>query len=170
MWNLPWPRIETVFLALAGRFFTTEPPGKPWTLPHNLPCISFTHLRARCLRPSRGSDAPEQVFWTIDLWTRQFFDVEDYPVYCRVLTSIPGLCQWDVRFPRLRFQQPQPHLYVTQCPHLRTTVLEEKTEAPWVPEWLCRAELTPLILTGLGCGCKINLYCVKPHRFGGCLL
>ena len=29
MWDLPGPRIEPVSHALAGRFFTTEPPGKP---------------------------------------------------------------------------------------------------------------------------------------------
>ena len=29
MWDLPGPGIEAVFPALAGRFFTTEPPGKP---------------------------------------------------------------------------------------------------------------------------------------------
>ena len=29
MWNLPGSGIEPVFPALAGRFFTTEPPGKP---------------------------------------------------------------------------------------------------------------------------------------------
>ena len=28
-WDLPGPGIELVSLALAGRFFTTEPPGKP---------------------------------------------------------------------------------------------------------------------------------------------
>ena len=29
MWDLPWPRIKPVSPALAGGFFTTEPPGKP---------------------------------------------------------------------------------------------------------------------------------------------
>ena len=29
MWDLPHPGIEPVFPALAGGFFTTEPPGKP---------------------------------------------------------------------------------------------------------------------------------------------
>ena len=27
----PWPRIKPVSLELADRFFTTEPPGKPWS-------------------------------------------------------------------------------------------------------------------------------------------
>ena len=36
MWNLPRPRIESVPPALAGRFFTTESPGKPgrWIFIH----------------------------------------------------------------------------------------------------------------------------------------
>ena len=29
MWDLPGPGIEPMFPALAGGFFTTEPPGKP---------------------------------------------------------------------------------------------------------------------------------------------
>ena len=29
LWDLPGPGIELVSPALAGRFFTTEPPGKP---------------------------------------------------------------------------------------------------------------------------------------------
>ena len=29
MWDLPGPGIKHMFLALAGRVFTTEPPGKP---------------------------------------------------------------------------------------------------------------------------------------------
>ena len=29
MWDLPGPGIEPVSPALVGRFFTTEPPGKP---------------------------------------------------------------------------------------------------------------------------------------------
>ena len=34
MWDLPGPGIELMSPALAGRFFTTEPPGKLW--PHTL--------------------------------------------------------------------------------------------------------------------------------------
>ena len=30
MWNLPRPGIEPICPALAGKFFTTRPPGKPW--------------------------------------------------------------------------------------------------------------------------------------------
>ena len=31
MWDLPRPGLEPVFPALAGRFSTTAPPGKPWS-------------------------------------------------------------------------------------------------------------------------------------------
>ena len=30
--DLPYPGIEPASPALAGRFFTTEPPGKPWKI------------------------------------------------------------------------------------------------------------------------------------------
>ena len=36
MWDLPRPGIEPISLALAGRFFATEPPGKP--------CINLVRL------------------------------------------------------------------------------------------------------------------------------
>ena len=32
MWNLPRPGLEPVSPALAGRFSTTAPPGKPWSV------------------------------------------------------------------------------------------------------------------------------------------
>ena len=41
--NLPDPGIESESPALAGRFFTTEPPGKPkvyFYIPQNLPILS----------------------------------------------------------------------------------------------------------------------------------
>jgi len=31
MWDLPGLGMERVFPALAGGFFTPEPPGKPWS-------------------------------------------------------------------------------------------------------------------------------------------
>ena len=33
MWDLPGPDIEPESVVLAGRFFTTEPPGKPHPVP-----------------------------------------------------------------------------------------------------------------------------------------
>jgi len=32
MWNLPGPGIKPVYLVLAGESFTTEPPGKSYSL------------------------------------------------------------------------------------------------------------------------------------------
>ena len=40
MWNLPGPEIKPVSPSLAGRFFTTKPPGKP----SSTFCIYFLHL------------------------------------------------------------------------------------------------------------------------------
>ena len=45
MWNLPRPGLEPVSPALAGRFSTTAPPGKPWL--HSFACdihLSQHHL------------------------------------------------------------------------------------------------------------------------------
>ena len=36
-WVLPRPGLEPVSPALAGRFSTTAPPGKPWTIVSNMP-------------------------------------------------------------------------------------------------------------------------------------
>ena len=43
MWDLPGPGIEPVSPALAGGFFTTEPPGKPY--PVVLEEHQFNHFR-----------------------------------------------------------------------------------------------------------------------------
>ena len=42
MWDLPRPGIEAMSPALAGRFFTTEPPGKPKKL-FKLRLIQISH-------------------------------------------------------------------------------------------------------------------------------
>ena len=56
-WDLPGPGIEPVFLTVAGRFFTTEPPGKPHStatfngnegkVPYRsiIPCLKFIDLK-----------------------------------------------------------------------------------------------------------------------------
>ena len=41
MWDLPRPGIKPVSPASAGRFFTTEPPGKPSLPPFCLPFFSY---------------------------------------------------------------------------------------------------------------------------------
>ena len=42
--DLPRPRIEPESPALAGRFFTTEPPGKPW-YPYFIPILRKFMIR-----------------------------------------------------------------------------------------------------------------------------
>ena len=42
MWDLPRPGLESVSSALAGRFSTTVPPGKPYLLFFNLDEIHIT--------------------------------------------------------------------------------------------------------------------------------
>ena len=46
MWDLPRPGLKPVSPALAGRFSTTAPPGKPWMLDslHELFQVIFTFL------------------------------------------------------------------------------------------------------------------------------
>ena len=44
MWDLSRPGIEPVSPALAGGFFTTEPPGKPDDFPF-APSLSITGLK-----------------------------------------------------------------------------------------------------------------------------
>ena len=42
--HLPNPGIERESPALAGRFFTTEPPGKPNSFAHSMPTVSIGEL------------------------------------------------------------------------------------------------------------------------------
>ena len=48
MWDLPRPGIEPVSPALAGRFSTTVPPGKPWVLNF---CWLYSRQISSDLRP-----------------------------------------------------------------------------------------------------------------------
>ena len=59
-WDLPRPGIEPVPPALAGGFFTTEPPGKP------LQCIldPFPSDRARCKSSQFPFSDSEMICWT----------------------------------------------------------------------------------------------------------
>ena len=41
MWGLPRPGTDLVSPALAGGFFLTEPPGKPWNFLKWSPCVHF---------------------------------------------------------------------------------------------------------------------------------
>ena len=42
MWDLPGPGIEPAPPALAGEFFTTEPPGKPWVFNYTIILLSIS--------------------------------------------------------------------------------------------------------------------------------
>ena len=57
MWDLPGPGIEPMSLALAVRFFPTEPPGKPFC-PYLSP---FWNLEARDVSPQ--ADQPHISSW-----------------------------------------------------------------------------------------------------------
>jgi len=47
MWDLPGSRIKPVSPALAGGFFTTEPPEKPQTYSKGIGCAVRTHCSSR---------------------------------------------------------------------------------------------------------------------------
>ena len=50
--DLPDPRIEPASPALAGRFFTTAPPEKPWTRPHtNSRRLNYSGVIVSCTSP-----------------------------------------------------------------------------------------------------------------------
>ena len=70
MWDLPGPGIEHVFPALAGRLFTTEPPGKPHhrgfvigkaeiNFTWNLTVLTSEHLHSSGLVPWFSSVIPD---------------------------------------------------------------------------------------------------------------
>ena len=66
MWHLPGPRIEPVSPALAGRFPTTEPPGKPWELfsskKATLDCINSAPTKSAPVHPSKdGLTHPKHI-------------------------------------------------------------------------------------------------------------
>ena len=68
VWDLPRPRLEPVSPALAGRFSTTAPPGKP----------SFPHLRARMFQG--GKNCKKQV-QSLLLETQQYGRAHRETVY-----------------------------------------------------------------------------------------
>ena len=49
IWDLPRPGIEPMSPALAGGFFTTEPPGKPCTEVLNLDVVQCIYFCCSCL-------------------------------------------------------------------------------------------------------------------------
>ena len=98
--NLPNPGIKSVSLALAGRFFTVVPPGKPWLLRWSV-TKSKISLRPAC---------------TQNIGSVQFSSVAQ---------SCLTLCPHGLQNPRLPCP-PIPRAYMNSCPlrwwcHLATT-------------------------------------------------
>ena len=66
MWDLPRPGIKPMSPALAGGFFTTEPPGKPWDFlltlhyPEDEQHIRAQKRKRRRVVSSQGFGAPEK--------------------------------------------------------------------------------------------------------------
>jgi len=58
MWDLPGPGMESVSPALAGGFFTPEPPGKPLPLLRKLPQDKFPLADKYC---STSMDSESQL-------------------------------------------------------------------------------------------------------------
>ena len=56
MWDFPGSEIESVSPMLAGRFFTTEPPGKPQI---RISCCDKMHLRWTILTVFKGTVVKE---------------------------------------------------------------------------------------------------------------
>ena len=85
MWNLPRSGVEPVSPALAGRFFTTGPPGKPLLLPYFYTLFLHLYSWKVIWRQKHGSLHLEQclplkdVCW-IDRWLERPF-----PLHCTLL-------------------------------------------------------------------------------------
>ena len=105
MWHPPGPGIEPVSPALAGRFFTTEPPGKP--LPPSLPLSFFllSVLVVCCLQDSSLTRA-----WTQAVTVRA----------CILTTRPPGKSPGLLSSSAVKVKVTQPSL--TACNPMDYTV------------------------------------------------
>ena len=56
MWDLPGPGIRPVSLALAGGFFPTELPGKPWKFLQKAKLATTQQLYSQTFTPQRNKD------------------------------------------------------------------------------------------------------------------
>ena len=63
MWGLPGPGFESESLALAGGFFTTEPPGKPRNSYWRPTVLHYTDLEAGHTKLKRGVDPALVMLW-----------------------------------------------------------------------------------------------------------
>ena len=128
MWNLPGPEIKPVSPSLAGRFFTTKPPGKP----SSTFCIYFLHL-GFCKSENLASTISSSSFfffpfifisWRLLLysvvvvfaihWHKSAMDLHVFPIPNPPLTSlsIPSLWVVPVHQPRALVSCIQPGLAI----------------------------------------------------------
>ena len=63
MWDFPGPGIEPVSLALEGRVFTTEPPGKPCVFSYIYCLFSLGEMSTQFLCPSFNLVVDGQERW-----------------------------------------------------------------------------------------------------------
>ena len=90
--DLPNPRIEPMLSALAGRFFTTEPPGKPSLL------LQFNSVAQSCPSLCNPWTAAHQtpLSFTISQSLRKLMSVEseipsNHLILCRPLLNLPSI-------------------------------------------------------------------------------
>ena len=107
MWDLPGPWLEPVSPALAGRFFTTEPPGKP--LPF------FTSMEAIvCI-----GCVPQDMFMCRCLWMwLALYTVSGHKAWSRTVRWVMPCCEAAVMSAALELTQgeiytifPNVHVY-----------------------------------------------------------
>ena len=60
VWRLPGPGIEPMLPALAGRFFTTEPPGQPPLMALKRKDEGHESRKVEKARKRRSSEAPRR--------------------------------------------------------------------------------------------------------------
>ena len=60
MWDLPGPGVEPMSPALAGRFFTTQPPGKPRSGVFKQGCCAVIHGVAKSQTPLTELTVPQR--------------------------------------------------------------------------------------------------------------
>ena len=103
MWDLPGPGLEPVFPALAGRFSTTAPPGKPNTCSLSL----FVRVGVSGSSSSTGTLGLEDTFSphsypsptsTLPVSSEQGISIQFYKkIVFRTWTEIPGASDFSLR-------------------------------------------------------------------------
>ena len=107
MWDLPRPGLEPVSLALAGRFSTTAPPGKP-------PDMYFTNIFSLfvvCVFILSALPFTEQKFLIL-IKSYLIFSFMDYAFsgiskdsYCQTQGHISSFLNWNIFFTLVTIQE-----------------------------------------------------------------